>query len=287
MSDAATIMSHATSPPAAGNVTVVASANPLAWKDHFVDYAINHAGALMTALVILVTGALVARALGRVLDAWLGRKALEPPLRVLLVRVARLLVIALTLAMALATAGMDITALIAGVSVAGVGLGLALQGVLGNLVAGMTIILTKPFRVGEYIQLLGVEGQVHTIELLTTTLVHADLSRVKIPNRKIIGEVLQNYGEMRQLDMALRVGFGTDLDAALAAAKEVLARLPKVLKEPAPYVGLAVKSDTTVAILVRPWTKVDHYWVTQSEVYLALVNEFKARNIGLAVSTLA
>src|SRR2546430_16451158 len=92
-------------------------------------------------------------------------------------RVARVTVLAVALLIALGTAGADVTALVAGLSVAGVGVGLAMQGVLSNLFAGLTIIFTKPFRVGEYIQLLGTEGQVDMIELLSTTLRHGDLSR--------------------------------------------------------------------------------------------------------------
>ena len=83
----------------------------------------------------------------------------------------------MALVIALGTAGMDVTALIAGVGVAGVGIGLAMQGILGNLMAGLTIIFTKPFRFGEYIEIAGVQGQVTSIELFTTTLLHADHSR--------------------------------------------------------------------------------------------------------------
>ena len=105
---------------------------------------------------------------------WLSKQDLEPPIRTLIVRVVRLMVLALALVLVLDKFGVQITPLIAGIGVAGVGIGLALQGVLGNLMAGLTIIFTKPFRVGEYIELLGVYGQVTNIELFSTTLMHAD-----------------------------------------------------------------------------------------------------------------
>lgn len=91
----------------------------------------------------------------------------------------------------------------AGIGVAGLGLGIALQGVLGNLVAGLNIIFTKPFRVGEHIAVAGVHGDVAAIQLTATTLVHADRSRVIVPNRKIVGEILHNFGLMRQLSLSV------------------------------------------------------------------------------------
>src|ERR1051325_4783029 len=149
-------------------------------KEKLIDYVISHGPALVSALVVIVVGLVAARWLGKLTDRWASRKSMEPPVRMLIVRIVKFLVFVGALVMALGTAGMDVTAMIAGLSVAGVGIGLAAQGVLGNLFAGLTIIFTKPFRVTEYIHLLGVEGQVHQIELLSTTLIHADRWRVGI-----------------------------------------------------------------------------------------------------------
>ena len=162
---------------------------------------------------MVVVGFIVAGWIGKLLNRWLERKAMEPPMRKLLVRILRLLIFALALVVALGTAGMDVTALIAGVGVAGVGIGLAMQGILSNLMAGLTIIFTKPFRFGEYIEIAGVQGQVTSIELFTTTLLHADHSQVIIPNRKIVGEILHNYGHIRQLDLNVGVGYGTNISS--------------------------------------------------------------------------
>src|SRR5205085_4280097 len=132
------------------------------------------------------------RWLGRVANDWLSKKQIEPPIRMLGVRILRLLVFVLAALSAVDELGVKTAPMVAGIGVAGVGIGLALQGVLSNLVAGLLIIFTKPFRVGEYIELIGVQGQVTTVELFSTTLVHADRSKVVIPNRKIVGEVMHN-----------------------------------------------------------------------------------------------
>src|SRR6185503_2806871 len=161
-------------------------------KQSIINFFVAYGIQIVGALIIIASGLIAARWLGNLVQRWLTRKELEPPVRSLIVRVVQLLVLAFTLVMALEKFGVNIAALVAGIGVAGVGVGLAMQGVLGNLVAGLTIIFTKPFRIGDYVELVGVDGRVDTIELFSTTLVHADLSRVVIPNRKIVGEILHN-----------------------------------------------------------------------------------------------
>jgi small conductance mechanosensitive channel len=255
------------------------SGSALAWKDKLIEYVINHAGALVSALVVVVVGLIAARWIGKILDGRLSRKSMEPPMRILIVRIVRLLIFVMALVVALGTAGMDVTALIAGIGVAGVGVGLALQGVLGNLVAGLTIIFTKPFRVGEYIEVVGVSGQVKQIELFSTMLLHSDMSRVMVPNRKLVGEILHNYGQIRQLDLGVGVGYGTDMDIALKIVREILAANPRVLKDPVAFVGISALGDFSIQITIKPWVKVADYNPTQVEIYEAILNQFRASKI--------
>jgi len=254
-----------------GNLTV--------WQEKLIDYVIGHSGALVSALIVVVAGFIAARWLGRMLDRWLVKKAMEPPVRLLLVRVVRLLTFALALVIALQTVGVDMTALIAGIGVAGVGVGLAAQGILGNLMAGLTIIFTKPFRFGEYIEIAGVQGQVTSIELFSTTLLHPDQSRVVIPNRKIVGEILHNYGHIRQLDLSVGVAYGTNIDHALSVVRGVLSKNTRVLKEPVPGVGVSLLADSSINIAIRPWTAVADGGPAQAEIYQAIVEQFRANKI--------
>jgi small conductance mechanosensitive channel len=256
-----------------GNLTV--------WQDKLIDYVVLHGPALLSALGVVVIGFIAAWWLGKGLDRWLEKKAMEPPMRLLLVRILRLLVFSMALMIALGTAGMDVTALIAGAGVAGVGIGLAMQGILSNLVAGLTIIFTKPFRFGEYIEIIGVQGQVTSIELFTTTLLHPDQSRVVIPNRKIVGEVLHNYGHIRQLDLSVGVAYGTNLDTVLNVVRGVLSKNPRVLKEPAPGVGVSLLADSSINIAIKPWAAVGDYGPAQAEIYQAIVEQFRTHNISI------
>jgi len=246
-----------------------------------VDFLTDYGFQIIGALIILSIGLAIAWWIGRALRQWLEKKNVEPPIIMLAVRVVRLLIFLVALLQALEKLSVPIGPALAGIGVAGVGIGLALQSVLGNLVAGLSIIFTKPFRVGEWIEIAGVSGQVKTIELFSTTLLHTDLSRVVIPNRKIIGDVLHNYGTVRQLDLSVGVAYGTNLNDATAIVRRVLSANPRVLKEPAPIVGVILLADSSINIAIKPWTKVDDYIPAQAEINQAVAEELRAANISI------
>jgi small conductance mechanosensitive channel len=260
---------------------VVATHNVSVWKDKAIGYIVEHSGQLLGAIIIFVIGIFAARWIGRLTMKWLSRKefGLEPPVRMLIVRITRLFVLIFAVVIALGTLQVNIGPIIAVIGVGGVGIGLAMQGVLSNLMAGLTIIFTKPFRVGEYIEMLGVHGQVQTIELFSTTLFHPDQSRVVIPNRKIIGEVLHNYGTVRQLDLSVGVAYGTNLAAAIELARTVVRSNTRVLKELNPAIGVTTLGDSSVNIAIRPWVNVPDYGAATAEIYQAIVEQFRASNI--------
>jgi len=247
------------------------------------DLAIRFGPKVLTAALILIAGVMVSRWLARGTDRALHRFELEPPVRVLLARVTWLLSMALFVVLALQNLGVELLPLIAGISVAGAGIALATQGVLSNLVAGFSIIFTKPFRVGEYISIVGEEGVVESITLFSTTLGHTDRSRIVIPNRKITGEILHNYGRMRQLDLSVNVAYETDINAALALIAQVLQSNPKVLRDPAPFIQTSVLGSWSVSIAVKPWTAVPDYGAVTGEVNAALLESFRARGIVMPV----
>jgi len=151
--------------------------------------------------------------------------------------------------------------------------------VLSNLVAGLTIIFTKPFRVGEYVEINHVEGQVEVIELFSTTLLHPDLSRVIIPNRKIVGEILHNYGKIRQANLSVNVAYDTDLNRAIEIVREILARNPGVLKNPVPAVGTASVADSSIVIAIKPWAALADFGPVQAEINKAVIEAFREAHI--------
>lgn len=250
-------------------------------KEKIVTMCVEFGPKALTAILILTAGFFVARWLVKIAQRWLGRMELEPPVRELLVRILWLFIMGMFAVLALTNLGVELLPLIAGLGVAGAGIALAMQGVLSNLAAGLTIIFTRPFRVGEYVSMAGVEGRVEAIQLFMTKLSHPDLSRIMIPNRKIVGEILHNYGKIRQLDVIVGVAYSTDLNAALAAVRDVLSENERVLKEPSPVVRVAMLADSSINIMVRPWVNVPDYGPAGGEINKAVVEEFRARNISI------
>jgi len=248
-------------------------------KSTILDLSIKFGPKVLVALAILVAGFFVGRGFGRMIDRWLAKLELEPPVRQLFVRLGRLVVLVLFGVMAMQNLGVDLLPLIAGASVMGAGVALAMQGVLGNLVAGLTIIFTKPFRVGEYVAMLGVEGRVERIDLFSTRLGHYDRSTVVVPNRKIVGEILHNYGRIRQLDLSVGVAYASDLSTALAAVHAVLRSCPLVLQEPAPVVGVTALADSSIVIAVKPWANVPDYVAAGAAVNRGIVEKFREAKI--------
>jgi small conductance mechanosensitive channel len=249
--------------------------DPLAHaKDTLVDLAIRFGPKLVVAILILTAGFIVAGWAARGTDRALRRFDLEPPVRQLLTRVARVLMIALFLIMALQNLGVELLPLLAGLGVAGAGIALATQGVLSNMVAGLTIIFTKPYLVGEYIAIVGVEGRVEAITLFNTALTHSDRSRVIVPNRKIVGEILHNYGQIRQSEITVGVAYDSNLAQTLQTIRDL------VRAEPTPVIQVVTLADSAVQIAVKPWVAVNDYGAVAGELNVSLLEALRRQGIG-------
>jgi small conductance mechanosensitive channel len=249
--------------------------------DLILDLAIRYGFQVLGAIVILIVGFTVAWWIGKLVERPLKRWALEPPMRRLMVRVVRVVVLLFALVIALDKFGFQIAPLVAGIGVAGLGIGIALQGVLSNVIAGLTIIFTKPFRVGEHIEVVGVKGDVQTIELFSTVLVHPDRSRIIIPNRKIVGEILHNFGNTRQIYLTVMVPHGSDLAVVLDLVRQVVTANPRVLADPAPVIGVAQLELAGIRVAVSPWVRVPDVVVAEAELYRALSERFVASGVAV------
>lgn len=250
-------------------------------KASAIDMVIKFGPKFVVALLILAAGYFVGRWVAGMLDRLLVRLSLEAPIRSLLVRVTHVVVLGLFAIMALQNLGVELLPLVAGLGVAGAGIALAMQGILGNVAAGLTIIFTHPFHVGDYLSIGDEEGEVLDVSLFSTTLGHTDRSKVIIPNRKIVGEILHNYGKIRQLDLAVGVSYDTDVNAALRVIDEILRANPRVLPDPAPVVGVKRLADFRVAIGINPWVQVPDYVAAGNEINQAVLETFRARGIAI------
>lgn len=245
------------------------------------QYAVQYGFRIIGAILVILAALFVANSVGRLFERWLNKQDLEPPLRLLLVRLLKALLVILGVLIALDQLGVQIAPLVAGLGVAGLGVGLALQGVLSNVVAGLSIIFTKPYRVGEHISLLGVHGDVAKIDIFTTTLLHPDHSRIVIPNRKVVGEILHNFGTIRQLDLSIGVSYQTDIEATLRVLRELVARHPKVLQDPAPIIGIAAFADSSITLSIRPWVPVASVDSAHIELNQAIIQRLRADGVDI------
>jgi len=253
----------------------------MSWKDAIIDYAIRYGFQIIGAVVILGIAAVLAMWVGRLIDVTLTRRQMHAPMRMLIVRICRLCIIAFAAVLALDKFGVQIAPLIAGISVVGIGISLAAQGVLGNAVAGVTIIFSKPFMVDDYVEIAGVDGQVASIQLFSTILLRQDLSRVLIPNRKIVGEIVHNFGAKRQLDLSVGVAYASDLNLVLAVLRRILQGNPRVLSDPAPAIGITALADSSINLAVKPWVLSADCGLARTEIYQAILDEFS--NAGIEI----
>jgi small conductance mechanosensitive channel len=243
------------------------------------NYLADHSRQFIAGTIVVVIGIVASSWIARALSWLLERRNLDPPERLLIIMVARLLLLGLTVMAALDVCGFKLGAVIAGVGVLSVGVGFAMQGLLGNIIAGATLIFTKPFRVGEYIEILGVQGLVSHMDILSTTLMHTDQSKVVIPNHKIMGEILHNIGSTRQIRLSIGVGYRTDLPRARELILQVLGASPRVVPTPKPMVGVEALRESAIALFVRFWVKVGDYELAEAELYEAIVECFRRHQV--------
>jgi len=223
-----------------------------------VDWAIN----FVLALLIYIVGKWVARRVTNFCRRLLERADLDPTLVNFLSNVVfAVLLIAVILA-ALDTLGIPVTSLMAIVGAAGLAVGLALKDSLGNFAAGVMLVLFRPFRAGDFVEVAGVAGTAQAIRIFSTVLTTPDNKEIVIPNSQIAGDTITNYSanDTRRVDLV----FGVSYDDDLKVTREVLTRLcaehPMVLDDPATNIFVLNLGESSVDFAVRPWVKSGDYW---------------------------
>ncbi|HXS05417.1 MAG TPA: mechanosensitive ion channel domain-containing protein [Rhizomicrobium sp.] len=216
----------------------------------------------LAAIAILVIGWILATYIKRWIQAGLERIPFDETLKPLLASLFRYAVLVLTFVLVLGQFGVQTTGLIAVLGAAGLAIGLALQGTLSNVAAGVMLLILRPFRVGHYIQASGHEGTVREIGLFTSILVTRDSIYVSIPNSAIFGGTIVNYTRepYRRINFTVAVDFANDLDAIEAAITEAVVANKHVLKKPEPWIGVSALHEYSVLLFVRAHVVSRDYW---------------------------
>jgi small conductance mechanosensitive channel len=224
---------------------------------HVIPFGIN----LLLAILIFYGGRIVARFITRSVDR-LTTKMLDPSLRKFLTNVLYALLMAVVVIAALERLGVKTTAAIAILGAAGLAVGLALQGSLGNFASGVMIILFKPYEIGDLVSLAGKVGTVTDIDVFNTVMTTPDNKKVILPNGTITGSTIENISTLGTLrvDLEIGIGYDDDIDKAREIIEGVIAKDDRILAEPAPQVAVCALADSSVNFVVRPWCAVGDYW---------------------------
>lgn len=228
------------------------------------------------AIAIFLVGRWVAQFLRRFVKKSLSKTRIDPTLVAFASNMSYYVIMAFVLLAILGQLGIETTSLIALIGAAGLAVGLALQGSLANFAAGILLIIFRPFRVGDWIEVSGVSGYVEDLELLTTILRTLDNRTVVIPNSKLTDDNIINYSTrgILRLDLVVGVAYDSDLKQVKTILRQVLAEDERILSQPAPTVGVLELADSSINMAVRPWVKTADYVPVSLSVYEAVKIRF-------------
>ncbi|NNF15513.1 MAG: mechanosensitive ion channel [Gammaproteobacteria bacterium] len=253
------------------------------WTEKLYNALLAWGPKVVAALAILIVGYLAAK----LATALLARGMRKAKTDETLVRFIRSIIYVLLLAFVaiavLGKLGIDTTSLAAIFAAAGLAIGLALQGSLGNFASGVMLIANRPFKVGDLVSIAGVTGVVEQINVFATELNTADNKRLIVPNGEITSSVITNLtgNNRRRLDLVFGIGYADDMDKAHAILERVVTNHPNVLQDPAPYIAIHELGDSSVNFLVRPWALTGDYFKTWGEITTSVKKEFDAEGISI------
>ncbi|MCF4166902.1 mechanosensitive ion channel [Zavarzinia compransoris] len=243
-----------------------------------IDQGLN----LLVALLIIVIGWTVAGWLSRTLRKVLGSSSrVEPTLVPVIATLARYLVLVFVLIAVLDRFGVQTASLLAMLGAAGLAIGLALQGTLSNVAAGFMLLLLRPFKLGDFVEVSDHAGTVREIGLFATVLVSFDGIWRQIPNSTVWSSAVINYSResTRMINVTMGIDYDDDVDLAMSIIGDVMAAESRILAEPAPIVAVGELGASSVDILVRGWVRREDFWATRWDLLKELKIKLGAAGI--------
>ena len=245
------------------------------------EFFITYSFQILGALIIFVLGLLVARKVGDIVFKLCDRKELDITLSRFAASTAKLTIIVMVAVIALGKVGISVTPFIAAIGALGLGAGLAMQGLLSNYGAGLNIILTRPFVVGDTIRVKGVAGLVKEVHLAFTVLADEDDVVITIPNKHIIGEIIHNSNTDTLAEETVGISYDSDPEKAIAVIRQALEETDKVNMDRPPQVGIEDFADSSINIGIRFWAPTSHYFDTRYRANAAIFEALKAAEIDI------
>lgn len=249
-----------------------------------ITFLLTHILSLVGAIILLIGGYLVAGWAGRrVKEATTKSGKFDDTLVPILAQTTRILILIITVLAVLGQFGVQTASIIAVLGAAGLAVGLALQGTLSNVAAGMMLLILRPFKIGDVVNIGGTFGVVDEIGLFITHLHSFDNIGIVMPNSQIWGSEIQNLSkfETRRVDMEFGISYTDDMDKAMSLIKDVLNADDRILPEPEPLIAVSDLADSSVNILVRPWTETSNVWPLRYDITKRVKESFDANDVSI------
>jgi small conductance mechanosensitive channel len=226
------------------------------------EYVALYGMNIIAALLIFVIGRLLAKIATNILGTLLEKAKVELTLVAFIKHLAYIGLLVFVIIAALSKLGVETTSFVAVLGAAGLAVGLALQGSLANFAAGVLLIMFRPFKVGDTVQICGDIGTVKEINIFNTIMHTPDNQRKIIPNSKVTGDTITNLTDvdMRRVDLTFGISYSDNIKTAKEALERVVAADVRILKNPAPTIAVAGLGDNSVNLVCRPWCRPGDYW---------------------------
>ena len=246
-----------------------------------VTYLVSYSFQIIGAIVILVIGTYIGRRVGDLVLAVCQKRNLDITLSRFFGSCARIAVIASAVIIALPKLGIQITPFIAALGAIGLGAGLAIQGLLSNYGAGLSIILTRPFVVGDTIRVQGVCGVVKEVHLAYTLLSNEDGEVITIPNRHIIGEIIHNSQADTMLELSVGIAYTSDVRAAVTAIEQALQAVNGLSTQRPVQIGIDKFADSAIELGIRCWAQTERLYQTKYACNRAIHDALQTHGIAI------
>jgi len=251
-------------------------------KDWLTENGPDYAMRIVTALLVLLIGWWVAKMLRGIVRKILSKKV-DSTLTNFLCNILYMVLMVLVIISALGQLGVATTSFVAILGAAGLAIGFALQGSLGNFAAGVMLMAFRPFKEADFVEVAGLAGVVLEVGVFATILKTPDNKRVTVPNSAITDGNIVNYSahDTRRVDMVFGIGYSDDIKAAKELLEQIVQENDQVLSDPAPVVAVSELADSSVNFVVRPWVKTADYWDVYWATHEAVKLRFDAAGISI------
>jgi small conductance mechanosensitive channel len=254
-------------------------------KDQFIEYIFQVGPDILLALFILIMGIYLIRFIVRMMNKSFGKYHVEPSLATFLKSFSKVMLYALLIVTVATTIGIKTSSFVALIGAAGLAVGLALQGSLANFAGGVVLLVFKPFKADDLVEVGGNVGKVKKIDILYTRILTFDNRVIIMPNGKVAKSDIDNrtMEDMRRIDMKLKFSYDTDLKKAREIVVETMKKHPKVLEEPAPDMWLDEFGEFEMKIAARCWVKPEDWWPTYWEQLEAIKDALDEQGIRIPI----